>query len=233
MKRSQYFPFVTLLYIIIISVLSQILVYNVTLTNLRISFLSIFWSLILIYNTFIIFVLLKGLSFTNVTITISKYIKLLSYILVVLLISVIFLVIYDLMVIKEINIWAYLKFGTTLFLVSLVVSLIYFLEEGFYKYRILWTIGFVGTIVLAPLLVEAGTFVRDLRFKSLLDFWNWIVPYQAVEQLRQFVLLEGWQGWDVAVGSAVYLIVYWFVVASICLYVRQLQTSWKLPKMLG
>jgi len=46
-------------------------------------------------------------------------------------------------------------------------------------------------------------------------------------------LLEGWQGWDVALGSAVYLIVYWFVVASICLYVRQLQTSWKLPKMLG
>jgi hypothetical protein len=75
--------------------------------------------------------------------------------------------------------------------------------------------------------VESGMFVRDLRFKSLLDFWNWIVPYQSIEQLRQFVLLEGWQGWEAALMSVIHLLVYWFIIASICLYVRQLQLSWK------
>jgi hypothetical protein len=60
-----------------------------------------------------------------------------------------------------------------------------------------------------------------------LDFWNWIVPYQSIEQLRQFVLLEGWQGWEAALMSVIHLLVYWFIIASICLYVRQLQLSWK------
>lgn len=228
MKQNQLL-FVTLLYIIVILFLNQVLIYNITLTNLRISSLSLLWSLVLIYNVFITFILLRRVRILNVTVL--NYLKLIKYVLVVLLISSILLIINDLIMIKEVNIVTYLKFVVTLFFVSALVSLVYFLELSFYKYRILWVAGFVGTIVLAPLLVEAGMFIRDLRLKSLLDFWNWIVPYQAVEQLRQFVLLEGWQGWDVALMSIAYLVVYWFVVASICLYIRQLQVSWKLPEV--
>ncbi len=133
----------------------------------------------------------------------------------------------DLLIAKEMNIIAYIKFGVTLFVVSLFVSLVQFLEIGFYKYRIIWLLGFVGTVILAPLLVESAAFVRDLRLRSLLDFWNIIVPYKHIEQLRQFVLLEGWQNLEVVVGSALVLAAYWFIVASICLYVRQLQADWR------
>ena len=227
--KSNQFLFITLLYIIIILFINQVLIYNVTLVNLRISSQSILWSFILIYNIFVTFIFLRRLRVSSAIV--SNYLELVKYILIVLLMSLILLVISDLIMIKETNIVIYLKFVITLFFASMLASLIYFLELSFYKYRVLWIVGFVGTVILAPLLVEAGMFVRDLRFKSLLDFWNWIVPYQAIEQLRQFVLLEGWQGWDVALMSIVYLLVYWFVVATICLYVRQLQVSWKLPEV--
>lgn len=229
MRQNQYF-LTTLLYIILILFINQVLSYNVTLTNLRVSSQSIFWSLILVYSTIIMFINSKRLVSSS-EVTIRNYSILLNNILTITLLSIVFLIINDLVITREISTATYIKFGITLFLVSLVISLIYFLEASFYKYRVLWLIGFVGTVILAPLLVEAGMFVRDLRFKSLLDFWNWIVPYQAIDQLRQFVLLEGWQGWDIALGSAFYLVAYWFVVASICLYVRQLQVSWKLPEV--
>ena len=216
------------LYTIVISFISQVLVYNVTLTNLRLSFHSIFWMLLLLYNVFVTFVVVR--KSPSLSVTVSNYIEILKCISMVLLIGIIFIIINDLIVTKEVNIVTYTKSVISLFFVFVVVSLIYFLEGSFYKYRVLWVVGFVGTVILAPLLVEAGMFVRDLRFKSLLDFWDWIVPYQAIEQLRQFVLLEGWQGWEVALVSIVHLVVYWFVVASICLYVRQFQTSWKLPE---
>lgn len=228
MKLNQ-FLFVTLLYVIIILFINQVLIYNVTLVNLRISSQSFLWSFILVYNIFVTFVFLRKLRTPGVII--SNYLEIVRYVSVVLLMSLVLLIINDLITIKETNIITYLKFVITLFFVSMLASLTYFLELSFYKYRVLWIVGFVGTVILAPLLVEAGMFVRDLRFKSLLDFWNWIVPYQAIEQLRQFVLLEGWQGWDVALMSIAYLVVYWFVVASICLYIRQLQVSWKLPEV--
>jgi hypothetical protein len=115
-----------------------------------------------------------------------------------------------------------------LLIISLFISLTYFLQVSFRKYRVLWVTGFLGTIILSPLLVESGMFIRDLRFKSLLDFWNWIVPYQSIEQLRQFVFLEGWQGWETALISAIHLLIYWFVIVSICLYIHQFQSSWRL-----
>ncbi len=226
-EQNQFF-FISLFYVIIITFISQILTYNVALTNIRISFYSIFWMLLLIYNTFIMFVISKKLSLTNILLV--DYLELLRYNFLVLIIGLVFIIVNDLIIVKEINIVIYVKFVVTLFFASVIVSLVYFLEGSFYKYRVLWVVGFVGTVILAPLLVEAGMFVRDLRFKSLLDFWNWIVPYKAIEQLRQFVLLEGWQGWDVALGYIAYLVVYWFVVASICLYVRQFQVNWKLPE---
>ena len=222
MKQNHYI-FVTLLYIILVIFLNQIVTYNVTLANPDIGSYSMIWLLILLYNIVVILILTKNISnfFVNSYTILTKYVTISS------LLGFLFLVFKDLIIVKELNIVTYIKFLLTLLLVSLFVSLVYFFEVSFRKYRIFWIVGFLGTVVFSPLLVESGMFVRDLRFKSLLDFWNWIVPYQSIEQLRQFVLLEGWQSWETALISVIHLLVYWFVIASICLYVRQFQSSWK------
>jgi hypothetical protein len=193
------------------------------LVNPDIGSYSIIWLLFLLYNIIVILILTKNMSnfFVNSYVMLTKYVTISS------LLGFLFLIFKDLIIVKEFNVITYVKFLLTLLFVSLFVSLVYFLEVSFRKYRIFWIVGFLGTVVLSPLLVESGMFVRDLRFKSLLDFWNWIVPYQSIEQLRQFVLLEGWQGWETALMSVMHLLVYWFIVASICLYVRQFQLSWK------
>ncbi len=221
-KQNRYI-FVTLLYIILVIFINQIILYNVTLFNPDISSYSVTWLLILLYNILTILILTKGTS----NFFIDSYAIVIRYVTISSLLGFFFLIFKDLIVIKEINIISYIKFLLTLLFISLFVSLVYFLEVSFRKYRIFWIVGFLGTVVLSPLLVESGMFVRDLRFKTLLDFWNWIVPYQSIEQLRQFVLLEGWQGWENALISVIHLSVYWFVVASICLYIRQFQLSWK------
>jgi hypothetical protein len=197
--------------------------YNVTLVNPDIGSYSVTWLLLLLYNIIVILILIKNVS----NFFVNSYVMLTRYVTISSLLGSLFLILKDLIIVKELNVVAYVKFLLTLLFVSLFVSLVYFLEVSFRKYRIFWIVGFLGTVVLSPLLVESGMFVRDLRFKSLLDFWNWIVPYQSIEQLRQFVLLEGWQGWEAALMSVIHLLVYWFIIASICLYVRQLQLSWK------
>jgi hypothetical protein len=197
--------------------------YNVTLVNPDIGSYSVTWLLLLLYNIIVILILIKNMS----NFFVNSYVMLTRYVTISSLLGSLFLILKDLIIVKELNVVAYVKFLLTLLFVSLFVSSVYFLEVSFRKYRIFWIVGFLGTVVLSPLLVESGMFVRDLRFKSLLDFWNWIVPYQSIEQLRQFVLLEGWQGWEAALMSVIHLLVYWFIIASICLYVRQLQLSWK------
>jgi hypothetical protein len=197
--------------------------YNVTLVNPDIGSYSVTWLLLLLYNIIVILILTKNVS----NFFVNSYVMLTRYVTISSLLGSLFLILKDLIIVKELNVVAYVKFLLTLLFVSLFVSSVYFLEVSFRKYRIFWIVGFLGTVVLSPLLVESGMFVRDLRFKSLLDFWNWIVPYQSIEQLRQFVLLEGWQGWEAALMSVIHLLVYWFIIASICLYVRQLQLSWK------
>jgi hypothetical protein len=197
--------------------------YNVALVNPDIGSYSVTWLLLLLYNIIVILILTKNVS----NFFVNSYVMLTRYVTISSLLGSLFLILKDLIIVKELNVVAYVKFLLTLLFVSLFVSSVYFLEVSFRKYRIFWIVGFLGTVVLSPLLVESGMFVRDLRFKSLLDFWNWIVPYQSIEQLRQFVLLEGWQGWEAALMSVIHLLVYWFIIASICLYVRQLQLSWK------
>ena len=223
MRQNQY-VFVTLLYIILVFFINQIITYNVILTNPVIGSYSIIWLLILVYNTAVSLIFIKRIS----NISLNSYVILAKYVTISSLLGLLFVIFKDLIIVKELSIITYVKFMLTLLLVSIFVSLVYFLEISFRKYRILWIVGFLGTVVFSPLLVESGMFVRDLRFKSLLDFWNWIVPYQSIEQLRQFVLFEGWQGWEMAIVSAIHLLVYWFVIASICLYVRQIQLSWKI-----
>jgi hypothetical protein len=222
MKQNQYI-FVTLLYITSVIFINQIITYNVTLVNPDIGSYSVTWLLLLLYNIIVILILTKNVS----NFFVNSYVMLTRYVTISSLLGSLFLILKDLIIVKELNVVAYVKFLLTLLFVSLFVSSVYFLEVSFRKYRIFWIVGFLGTVVLSPLLVESGMFVRDLRFKSLLDFWNWIVPYQSIEQLRQFVLLEGWQGWEAALMSVIHLLVYWFIIASICLYVRQLQLSWK------
>ncbi len=222
MKQNQYI-FVTLLYITSVIFINQMITYNVTLVNPDIGSYSVTWLLLLLYNIIVILILTKNVS----NFFVNSYVMLTGYVTISSLLGSLFLILKDLIIVKELNVVAYVKFLLTLLFVSLFVSSVYFLEVSFRKYRIFWIVGFLGTIVLSPLLVESGMFVRDLRFKSLLDFWNWIVPYQSIEQLRQFVLLEGWQGWEAALMSVIHLLVYWFIIASICLYVRQLQLSWK------
>jgi len=222
MKQNQYI-FVTLLYITSVIFINQMITYNVTLVNPDIGSYSVTWLLLLLYNIIVILILTKNVS----NFFVNSYVMLTRYVTISSLLGSLFLILKDLIIVKELNVVAYVKFLLTLLFVSLFVSSVYFLEVSFRKYRIFWIVGFLGTVVLSPLLVESGMFVRDLRFKSLLDFWNWIVPYQSIEQLRQFVLLEGWQGWETALMSVIHLLVYWFIIASICLYVRQLQLSWK------
>jgi len=222
MKQNQYI-FVTLLYITSVIFINQMITYNVTLVNPDIGSYSVTWLLLLLYNIIVILILTKNVS----NFFVNSYVMLMRYVTISSLLGSLFLILKDLIIVKELNVVAYVKFLLTLLSVSLFVSSIYFWEVSFRKYRIFWIVGFLGTVVLSPLLVESGMFVRDLRFKSLLDFWNWIVPYQSIEQLRQFVLLEGWQGWEAALMSVIHLLVYWFIIASICLYVRQLQLSWK------
>jgi hypothetical protein len=222
MKQNQYI-FVTLLYITSVIFINQMITYNVTLVNPDIGSYSVTWLLLLLYNIIVILILIKNVS----NFFVNSYVMLTRYVTISSLLGSLFLILKDLIIVKELNVVAYVKFLLTLLFVSLFVSSVYFLEVSFRKYRIFWIVGFLGTVVLSPLLVESGMFVRDLRFKSLLDFWNWIVPYQSIEQLRQFVLLEGWQGWEAALMSVIHLLVYWFIIASICLYVRQLQLSWK------
>ncbi len=228
MASSQYVFFLTLLYSVLVVFLNLVVSYNITtLTNPSLSLYSLSWVLFLIYNA----VLLIFVKKREIYSIIVNYVRKLGTILVILVIQIISLIMCDLLVMKEVNVIAYVKFGATLSIISLFVSLVHFLDIGFYKYRIIWSLGFVGIVILAPLLVESAEFVRDLRLRSLLDFWNIIVPYKHVEQLRQFVFLEGWQNLEIVVGSVLVLAAYWFIVASICLYVRQLQADWRYPHL--
>jgi len=224
MRQEQRYIYITLLYIIIITFVSQVIIYNVTLINPMITFYSITWLSVLLYNIVITLIVTKTIS----SVTIDDYVTITKYVTFPPLVGFLLTILRDIIITKELNIPTYIKFLLTLLIISLFVSLTYFLQVSFRKYRVLWVTGFLGTIILSPLLVESEIFIRDLRFKSLLDFWNWIVPYQSIEQLRQFVFLEGWQGWETALISAIHLLIYWFVIVSICLYIHQFQSSWRL-----
>jgi hypothetical protein len=224
MKQEQRYIYITLLYIVIITFVSQTIIYNVTLVNPMITFYSIIWLSVLLYNIVITLIVTKTIS----SVTIDNYVTIIKYVTFPPLVGFLLTILRDIIITKELNTSTYIKFLLTLLIISLFVSLTYFLQISFRKYRVLWVTGFLGTIILSPLLVESEIFIRDLKFKSLLDFWNWIVPYQSIEQLRQFVFLEGWQGWETALISAIHLLIYWFVIVSICLYIHQFQSSWRL-----
>lgn len=213
----------TLFYLTFVILLSQVLTYNVTLINVRSAFYSIFWIFFMIYVLITIFTLSKK---SNLNI-IGNYLEIIKYILIASLIGTFLIIVRDIVLFNELNTASYLKILFSFLIVSITISLIYFLNISFYKYRIIWIIGFIGTILISSLLVESEIFLRDLRLKSFLNFWNLIVPYKSIEQIRQFVIFEGWQGWELFLISTIHLLIYWFVLISICLYFRQFQSKWQ------
>lgn len=217
-------PIVTILFSLLVIFVSIILIYNLTLFNPFITIFSLSWSLFVLYNTIVLFYVIDN----DIILNLNKYLSIIFYFVLLVLIESTVIFCFDIVISKEIHTVIYIKYTLSLLIVTWIVSLIYFLSITFSKYRVLWMIGIVGTIVLAPLIAEAEAFVRGIS-RSLLDYWNIIVPYRAVEQLRQFILLEGWQGWDIALGSVLHLLLYWFIIVSFCLYVRQLQSEWRVP----
>jgi hypothetical protein len=86
---------------------------------------------------------------------------------------------------------------------------------------------FGGTIVLAPLITEAMQFLREPWLRSVLELWNWVVPFQVVSGLQNTLLIEGWQWFNLLIVNTLYVAVYMFIVISIALYLRQLKADWR------
>ncbi len=230
--QEKNYILITILYSIAVILFNLMLSYNISLSNPSLSTYSFSWTLFLIFSLVFILTKVRYLT-TKGLLDLNKYLSLQNMLITVTLIQTITVVFSDLIIIRQINPIVYVKFLINLLVVSIFGSVVYFFYGSFLRKRSLlsvWILAFVGTVVLAPLLVESSAFVRDQRFRVLLDFWNWIVPYQSIEHLRQFIFLEGWQGLEVAVGSILTLAVYWFFYSSFCLYLRQLQSDWRYPQ---
>ncbi len=230
-RERSHITLITILYSIGIVVFNLVFSYNVSLSNPSLSVYSFSWTLFLIFN--LGFILIKVRHFiTESLLDLNKYLSVYNMLVMMVVIQTITVILSDLIIMKQLNPSVYVKFLIALLVVSTFSSVAHFFYVSFHRQRSLlsiWILAFVGTVVLAPLIVEASAFVRDQRFRVLLDFWNWIVPYQSIEHLRQFILLEGWQELEVALGSILTLAVYWFLYSSFCLYLRQLQSDWRHP----
>lgn len=214
----------TLLISFLISFLQLTLTYNVNVTNLIVSFYLFSLNCLLLYNVMlVIFLSLKLKSKNNLFIS---YIEILSILFVYILpLESIFILFSSFIVVKELSISIFLKFVLVLFSITLIATLLFFLIRIFRSYYWIWILGFGGTIVLSTLMVEAMYFVRNLWLKSLMNLWSVLVPFQAIAQLQNLAVLEGWQNVDLLLFYVLWLLLYWFVVVSFCLYVKQLKVS--------
>jgi len=149
-----------------------------------------------------------------------------------LLLQYIIIVLFFVLFLLELDLIMFLKLFVFLCIVVLIESMLFFLIWTFYRHRWLITVVYGGTVLLAPLITEAMNFLREPWMRSVLMFWNWIVPYQVLSGAQNTLFAEGWQQMDLLVINAIYALVYCFIVASICLYIRQLQTSWVFPSPL-
>lgn len=211
-----------------------ILFYNLTLVNkiytyvtLQIYVISLFYFvLILVYSLQI-----KN----NVTIyrenIFKLYISFLRILLNNLLLQYIIVILFFVLLLLELDLIMFLKLFVFLCVVVLIESMLFFLIWTFYRHRWLITVVYGGTVLLAPLITEAMNFLREPWMRSVLMFWNWIVPYQVISGAQNTLFAEGWQQMDLLVINAIYALVYCFIVASICLYIRQLQTRWIFPSL--
>jgi hypothetical protein len=226
----------------VISILSIffyfIFFYNITLTNKIYTYVSLQTYIILIfYFTVITLYSINLLTFNKIKIINSStstylsnlfkgYLNLLKIILLNLLVQYSIIVLGFVLILLEINILIFLKMFIFILIVALLESMLFYLILIFYNYRWLIVIVYGGTILLSPLIAEAMNFLREPWMRSVLEFWSWVVPFQVISGAQSAVLAEGWQQMDLLLGYAIYTLIYCFIVTSICLYTRQLQTNW-------
>ncbi len=218
---------VTLLSIFLYFILS----YNIILTNKTYTYVTL-QSYILFLFHFII-ILLYSIIHTRrsmlehrVSNVLSLYTYLLKKLFNILIFQYFIIILFFVLILFEVNLTLFFKILVCFFIVILIESMLFFLIWAFYRYRWLVVIVYGGTVLLAPLITEAINFLREPWMRSVLMFWNWIVPFQVISGAQNTLLAEGWQQMDVLIINTVYALIYCFVVASICLYIRQLQTRW-------
>ncbi|MFA0758097.1 MAG: hypothetical protein KEFWMYNX_000735 [Candidatus Fervidibacter sp.] len=228
--------------IVIVSILSIffyfVFFYNITLTNKVHTYVSLQTYIILtFYFIFIILYSINSLlfnkntddtftSFTYLSNLFRSYSNLMKIILLNLLVQYSIIILGFVLILLEINLLIFLKMFIFVLIVILLESMLFYLISTFYNYRWLIVIVYGGTVLLSPLIAEAMNFLREPWMRSVLEFWSWIVPFQVISGAQSAVLAEGWQQMDLLLGYAIYALIYCFIVTSICLYTRQLQTNW-------
>ncbi len=217
---------ITLFFSLSVVFLQLAAAYNIILTDLLRSFYSISSNLFIIYNSIVI--ILISFSYRHKLNFFIIYLnKVLKDLFNIIIIESIVIFLGNLSITKEIDIIMFVKFVFSLFIITYFVSLVFFLVAVLPKYRWIWVVCFVGTIALSPLLVETMTYTRGLWPSSVMEFWNYLVPFQVIDQSQRFVRLEGWQGMDLLLINLTHLLLYWFLIVSICLYVRQFKADWR------
>ncbi|MFA0765775.1 MAG: hypothetical protein BDTLLHRC_000728 [Candidatus Fervidibacter sp.] len=228
---------------VVISILSIffyfISFYNITLTNKIYTYVSLqMYTILIFYVVFIILYSINLFTFNKITDTstsksftylpnlLRNYLNLIKIVLLNLSVQYSIIVLGFILILLEINILIFLKMFIFVLIVVLLESMLFYLILIFYNYRWLIVIVYGGTILLSPLIAEAMNFLREPWMRSVLEFWSWVVPFQVISGAQSAVLAEGWQQMDLLLGYAIYTLIYCFIVTSICLYTRQLQTNW-------
>lgn len=157
----------------------------------------------------------------------TSYVNVLRKITNVILTQSIIAIVGYILIITELDFTLFLKIIIINLIVSYLISLLYLLSVSFRKYYWLLLLMFGGTIVLTPLITEAMQFLREPWLRSVLELWNWVVPFQVVSGLQNTLLIEGWQWFNLLIVNALYVAVYMFIVISIALYLRQLKADWR------
>ncbi len=215
-----------ILYQIVISFIGLMLIYNVAVADIYDTFNSLSLFLALLFNTLVILIYTNRLHPSDLTAPILyPYRNLTRLLNQAILVQVIFQVVNSVVIAREISIPTSVKFAIVLALTTYLLSLFYFPAVLYRNFFLLWAICFCGTIVLAQPIVEAMSFMRGLWFRTVLDFWTFVVPFTAVAQLQTAVLLEGWQAIPWTVINVVWIVSYGLVVISLFLYLRQTKAS--------
>lgn len=206
-----------------------ILSYNIILLNKSYTYVSLLLVIFNLFNLcFVSFYSYRHASSSHRKENIfTSYVDVLLKITNVILIQSVIAIVGYILIITELDFTLFLKIIIINLIVSYLISLLYLLSVSFRKYYWLLLLMFGGTIVLAPLITEAMQFLREPWLRSVLELWNWVVPFQVVSGLQNTLLIEGWQWFNLLIVNALYVAVYMFIVISIALYLRQLKADWR------
>ncbi|GBC99607.1 hypothetical protein HRbin17_02136 [bacterium HR17] len=206
-----------------------ILSYNIILLNKSYTYVSLLLVIFNLFNLcFVSFYSYRYVSSSHRKENIfTSYVEVLRKITSVILIQSVIAIVGYILIITELDFTLFLKIIIINLIVSYLISLLYLLSVSFRKYYWLLLLMFGGTIVLAPLITEAMQFLREPWLRSVLELWNWVVPFQVVSGLQNTLLIEGWQWFNLLIVNTLYVAVYMFIVISIALYLRQLKADWR------